>query len=198
MAGVLGANRYLGEMTEMKQTLEAIIASRPSFQVGKVETYQTPTDYRLVLEDRERYHKGTLAEALFRKEEQMNWPFTFGLSISDMQMDEPMHLAMRARGHHAIVVKNPYEIGHVPWLTYASHRFHDYRESIDLLEELAEPRNLENGFWHHVLQSIRGIGQEIRVFNYASSPWIYYRQYACSHEHHPCFLTPGKYINSCF
>jgi len=156
-------NANWAKVTEMKQTLEAVIASNPSFQVGKVETYQTPTDCRLVLEDRERYHKGTLAEALFRKEEQMNWPFTFGLSISDMPMDEPMHLAMRARGHHAIVVKNPYEIDHVPWLTYASHRFHNYRESIDLLEELAEPRNLNNGFWHRVLQSIRGIGQEIRL-----------------------------------
>lgn len=162
MAGILGANGYVGEMTEMKKNLEAMIQSDQRYRGCQVKVAETPEEFRVMLSHQDQFNKGTLAEALFRKHEHDDEPIDFGLSIGDRQMDEPMHQAMRAHGYHAIVVKGKDGNNFDPWPTYASHRLQHYRESIDILEKLAGTRNQINELMHRVLQSLGRIGKKSR------------------------------------
>jgi len=159
-------NSEWGKVREMQKLLQALIESSEKYRGYTVEVDIMPTEpmeYRVVVENPEHYNKGTLAKALFKKQEEVNRPFQFGLSIGNMEPDEPMHQAMRERSHHAIIVKATYDNSFFTWPTYASHRLQDYRKSIDLLEELAGTRNWANGLWHRVLQSFSGVGQEIQL-----------------------------------
>ncbi|KNZ44870.1 hypothetical protein VP01_873g3 [Puccinia sorghi] len=115
--GILGANGYVGEMTEMKKNLEAMIQSDQRYRGCQVKVAETPEEFRVMLSHQDQFNKGTLAEALFRKHEHDDEPIDFGLSIGDRQMDEPMHQAMRAHGYHAIVVKGKDGNNFDPWPT---------------------------------------------------------------------------------
>jgi len=149
------------KVLDMKQRLRTLVGSSEKYKGYGVEVATTPTEYRVVLWDQDYYNKGKLAKDLFKGHEQDKEPIDFGLSIGGMQVDEPMHLAMRERYYHAIFVEGMDDNIFSPWPTHASRRFQDYRESIDLLEKLAGTGNHNNGLRHRVLQSLRGIRQEI-------------------------------------
>jgi len=145
----------------MKEGLMEFIKSNEKYKDYGVEVTTRPlqSEYRVVLGHQEHFNKGRLAKELFQKQEQDQKSIKFGLSIGAMPMDEPMHLAMRERGHHAIAVKSTDYHTVFPWPTHASHRMLDYRESIDLLEKLAGTRNWEN----RVVQSLMGSGNTIKL-----------------------------------
>ena len=138
--------KFLGNVTDLAEKLQNLIKTDPRYDNYQVRLYVEKENnrFRVLVQHKTYFHKGILAQALFDGYEKT----PFGLSIGDMDIDEPMHKVMRLRNQYALLVSNN-DFPDLIWETFASSRLQNYRKSISLLEYLAGKKTSKEKIGEH-------------------------------------------------
>jgi hypothetical protein len=151
--------KFLVNVTDqLSQTLKNLIKSDPKYDNYEVIflVEEENKRFRVLVMHKTYLHKGILAQALMDKYKKN----PFGLSIGDMDIDEPMHKVMRLRNQFALLVSSN-DFPDLTWETFASSRLQDYRKSISLLEYLAGKRTTKEKIGEHLYHLQRNMDSSI-------------------------------------